>query len=244
MHCSNFIAVSLGSCRRGAFLVVVPFALAVLANSAKGEPPKIDGLFDDWKEFHTGWEETGGVGVGPSGFDVDLKQFYYSNDEKWLYLFFKSQPSLEERYRKNKYSGMVGELYFDTDRSSATGGTILRDVGSPAIRSGAIRGIDVSCWVPIGVGFRSFPDGRSERFYGVSYHLRVWDARQQKFAIERTISESGERHSLIAHGKDGFELAIPLADLQIRSGDTFDFICVEWADNGAKDANRVTITLD
>lgn len=243
MQYADSLFIYLGIRIRCVFAAFVGLAV-VGADRASAEAPIIDGLFDDWTEFHTGWEETGGIGNGPFGDHIDLKQLYYKNDERNLYLFFKSRPSLANRYRKNKLSGMVAELYFDTDSSAATGASKIKGSRSPALRDGTIRGVDITCWVPIGVGMRSFGDGRSERFYGVSYSIHAWDARQRKFAIKRTESESWEPHSLIAHGKDGFELAIPLDDLQKRPGETFDFICVEWADNGSKDANRVAITLD
>ncbi len=244
MHHSNFARICRGARFRFVFAALMVVAPASGADRPQAQAPKIDGLFGDWTECHTGWEETGGVGIGAIGDDVDLKQFYYKNDEKWLYLFFKSNPSLAERFERDKFSGMVAELYFDTDRLPATGATKIKGSRCPAISGGTMPGIDVTCWVPIGVGMRGFPDGRSETFYGVEYRIHVWDPMRRKFAIKRTISESWEPHSLIAHGKDGFELAIPLTDLGMRPGDTFDFICVEWADNGSTDANRISITLD
>jgi hypothetical protein len=244
MNCSSYTSTYLRIRLACTFSLFVLFALVAAASRARAEPPKIDGLFDDWVDFHTGWKETGGIGNGHFGDDIDLKEFYYQNDGKWLYLFFRSNPSLAERYAKNKLSGMVAELYFDTDSSAATGARKIEGSRSPAIRGGAMPGIDVTCWVPIGVGMRGFPDGRSEKIYGVTYNIRVWEPRQHKFAIQRTRSESWEPRSLIAHGKDGFELAIPLSDLRQRPGDTFDFICVEWADNGSTDANRISIRLD
>lgn len=201
---------------------------------------KIDGVFDDWKDFKTGWKETGGVGSGTFGDGIDLKQFYYQNDGKWLYLFFKCEPSIEERDKKTGHqSGNLAWLYVDSDSSAKTG--VIRTDDS------AILGADIRMWVPILVGVQSKRvDGKleSKRFCGVTLSILGWDQQKKAFSIWKGSSSSRDKHRYIAHGKDGVEIAILLSDLGKSKGDKFDFICVEAAHSEPRFTNRISITVD
>ena len=86
---------------------------------------KIDGSFDDWKTYGTAKTTTNldwtTFHISPEYDGIILKEFYYDNDENYLYVFFKFKPTLQERYDKTHSTGSVGCLYIDSDMNTNTG---------------------------------------------------------------------------------------------------------------------------
>jgi len=169
------------------------------------EPLKyeMDGNFDDWKSYETAWNET--RSLAERGLDmgrrfVDLKELYYDNDTNYLYLFFKSEPTLEESYEIRPGSGALGYLYIDSDMNTNTG----------VKRPSTVPGTDIEIYLPIGSG--SPPS--------VHYWMKRWDYALS-FNQEVRQESSKSPASLIAHGKHGVELALPLVDLQMSKGRKF-----------------------
>jgi hypothetical protein len=195
--------------------------------------------FDDWAAFKVGVTNVGGDGNGPFGDDVDITEFDYRNDDTHLYLFFKCKPTIEERYRKTGTSGMFGYFYLDSDSSRQTGATKIDLSGESAM-----LGTEVQIVVSIGIFSRAEPDKPVQSGCFVSYDLKSWNSSANDFSHEIREEESRAYAPLIAHGKDGIEIAIALKDLNKRKGDQFDFICLEAANCRAEFANRVRINLD
>jgi hypothetical protein len=208
---------------------LIALALNVEMANAATPPPKykIDGNVEGWKGYQTGWEETGldwsKVQMTPAFDDFDLKQLYYDNDETYLYLFLKFKPTVQERYDKKRTSGAFGYLYIDSDLNTNTGSTNIDADGSSTI-----PGADIQIWLPVGVYSRYSAEG-TRSGCSVSYDIRRWDPVSKLFQQEIRKAESTEANSLVAHGKDGVEIAILLSDLQLRKGSKFSLYGWEMA---------------
>jgi hypothetical protein len=194
---------------------------------------KVDGSFEEWKDIKSGWKETGEEGVRYPE-DVDIKEFFYTNDDSYLYLFFKCKPTLQSRYEKGGGSGIFAYLYLDSDSNKRTGASVKDESGNSAM-----LGADIRIWVPIGVTSIS-SGGRTKEACSVHYEIKRWNAAVKDFTgVVR--KEDSVHGNLIKHGKDGVEMALLLSDLKKRKGDQFDFICVEWANNSA---SRITMRIE
>ena len=199
----------------------------------------IDGLFDDWQKYRTGWEETGKEGRGDWGDDIDIKQLYYSNDDNYLYMFFRCKPSIEQRHAETKASGRFANLYIDSDSDKTTGVAETDSRGNVAT-----QGADIEISIPIGtyVGFE-VPAGAVECGF-VTYSVRKWNPSSRSFDIEIREEMSMAPGSLIAHGSDGVEIALPLSDLNKARGEKFSFVCLETAHPEPEHANRIVIEIE
>jgi hypothetical protein len=198
---------------------------------------KIDGSIDDWTGYTLAWPETGSTGRGNAGDGIDVKEFYYCNDDTYLYLFLRCNPTLQERYEKIGASGMLAWLYIDSDSNPATGASQKDESGNSAM-----LGTDIRISVPIGIYTKMDP-GQVIKGCNVLYRIENWDGNSKDFSASAFNQDSKESGSLIAHGKDGVEIALPLSVLRKRKGDRFDLICVEAANDRPEFANRTTIKL-
>ncbi|MBI3849020.1 MAG: hypothetical protein HY298_01835 [Verrucomicrobia bacterium] len=201
---------------------------------------KIDGDFLDWKTFETSWTETGldwsKINVDPPFDGFDLKELHYDNDGAYLYLFVKCKPSVQERYDKRHSAGSLGSIYIDSDSDTNTGAT-----GRDASGMATVPGADIE--IPLLVGIYMSTGGCRKDQSGcyVSYEVKLWDSAKNSFSSGTHEASSRSEVPLIAHGTDGVELAIPLADLNKARGDSFDLICWE---TGPRDyASKVTVRL-
>jgi hypothetical protein len=149
-----------------------------------------------------------------------------------LYLFFKCIPSILERYKKYGFSGIFAYLYIDSDSNKSTGATKIDHSGNSAM-----LGTDFRIWVPIGVGASVL---QSSGCY-ISYEMHKWNSSSKDFSIQIRKEFSHRPNSLIAHGDDGIEIALLLSDIKMSQGQKFDFICLEWANNESKYANRIQV---
>ena len=187
-------------------------------------PPKykIDGNFDDWKSYQTAqiangfpWDK---LVITPPYDGIMLKEFYYDSDDNYLYLFFKFKPTLQERYDKTHSSGALGYLYIDSDMDTNTGCTDFDTGGTspiPGIVSGTstIPGAEFQIYFPIGIYMNSAASGCY-----VAYEIKRWDSTAKSFAQTVRIADSREGGTLIAHGKDGVEVALLLTDFKLAKG--------------------------
>ena len=199
----------------------------------------IDGSFDDWQEFKTAWTETGKEGFGTFGGDIDIKQFHYCNDDQYLYLFLECNPTVQELFEETGAGGIVAYLYLDSDSDESTGATKPDLSGNSAM-----LGSDIQIWIPIGVYVQYSATEEVETGCYVSYTLQRWSPQSEGFDTEVREESSRSMNSLIMHGKDGIEIAIPLSDLGKAKGDKCDLICVEWAHNDPENANRISIEIE
>jgi hypothetical protein len=221
------------------YLIALVFCTGSSAAGAEtaGKQPKykIDGLFGDWKSYQTGWRETGidwsKVKMTPTFDGIDLKEFYYDNDDTHLYLFFICKPSVQERYDRTHSSGALGYLYIDRDMSTNTGAS-----GRPPL------GADIEIWLPTGfsISFSESKGSRTNCFIGCE--VKGWDAASKEFKKEIRKSESSDAEPFVAHGKDGVEIALLLSDLGVRKGSKFSLYCLEM-ESLADDMNRTAIQI-
>ncbi len=213
--------------------------LSAQAKEVTNPPPKckIDGVFGDWKGYQTGWNETGldwsKVKMTPAFDGIDLKEFYYNNDETYLYLFIKCKPTVQERYDKTRRTGDLGYLYIDSDMNTNTGATD-RDADG----SSSILGTEIQIYLPTGFSIT----GGTLSGCHLSYDMKRWDASSKLFDQQIRKAESKDANPLVAHGKDGVEIALLLSDLQVRKGSKFSFAC--WESMALRDyVNRTTIQI-
>jgi len=225
-----------------AAIVICQAAAFKLNGQNPPTPPKykVDGNFSDWANFETGWKETGvdwsKVREEPSFEGIDLKEFYYDNDDAYLYLFFKCVPTVQQRYEKQHAAGDLGYLYIDSDMNTNTGST---DRGHGFA---GFVGSDFEIYLPLGVYHRFSPTNGEQSGCYVCYELKRWDPSSKSFGQEVRKEESVTASPLIAHGNDGVELALPLSDLGLKKGNKLSFVCWE---GGAPQSriNKITIHL-
>jgi hypothetical protein len=161
-----------------------------------------------------------------TGFEgIHMKEFYYDNDDKFFYLFFKFRPNIQERYDKHHSTGALGYLYIDTDANTNTGCSGFDSSPIPGMAAdkylsgtATIPGSEIQIYFPIGFYWNDVTSGCY-----VSYTMKRWDAAAKSFVQIVRTEDSRKDASLIAHGKDGVEVAIPLADLGLAKGSEFAF---------------------
>jgi len=191
-----------------------------IAIKEKSKPTRvqIDGSFDDWKEYKSGWSR--GTTNKPDGNPIDdwtavnITECDYSNDQKYLYIFLKFKPSLDQRHKGPHPTGYVGTLFLGT----------LGDQLLTPIKEFARAEFQVS--IPYGCYANTFDGKDSEGSY-VSYRMRKYDANTKAFSIRIRDGTSRDEEALIGHGKDGVEFAIRLSDLKKKSGDRLVLTCID-----------------
>jgi hypothetical protein len=179
----------------------------------------LDGSIKDWSGIEPIWNEGGAEGRGAFEHYVDIKQVYFKNDDRYLYVFMRCTPTVVERYKIHPYSGDIGDLYFDIDDDPATGSGKVLD--SDVFKGEKYRGYEVKVWIPIGVFSSS---GRSIPY--TSYEVRLLE--NEKFSVQGIyMQKSFDEDDLIAHGPDGIELALPLDKLGIKTRTTIRVLLKE-----------------
>lgn len=193
---------------------------------------KIDGNFNDWKNFKTMDTSTIDWSTFTTTFtnidEILLKKIYYDYDNNYLYLFFKFAPSIQEVYDKqHKLLSYGGPLYIDTDANTNTGCTDWDTQNIPPppdvppnewhAGNSTIPGAEIQ--VSFGSGWWADSSGSGCTVY---YEIERWDAATKTFA-NHTVrkEESSDASPLIAHGKDGVEAALLLSDLQLSPTNKF-----------------------
>ena len=195
---------------------------------------KLDGRAGDWAGIEPLWAEAGMPGSGSSGSALDIKQVYFTNDSKYLYVFLRTTPSVQERYDEKQASGNLCDIYLDTDNDAATGCKRVE-----GLDYGDISGYECKIWIPLGVYMGLGGSGPY-----VSYDLGT-PGEDGTFSGDSVMEQSStEEGALIAHGTDGVELAVPLAKINMRSGMTARVLLAESAhvfDKEGKSEGTVTI---
>jgi len=194
---------------------------------------KLDGNFEDWGEIEPLWDEGGAEGHGTRETNIDIKQVYFKNDDQYLYVFMKISPTLVERFQTEESTGIVGDLYFDTDNDPSTGGTyiLLWDTEK-------YKGYEVRVWIPLGYETWS---GETTKYVGYQLYM----AEEGSFSGLETFSQkTTKKDSLIAHGPDGIETALPLDKLGIKVPATVRVLLAEFCNNGEEEGYDVaTLSL-
>jgi len=218
-------------------LAVCAGTIVTDAETASSQPKyKIDGRFEDWKGYQVGWQETGldwsKVDRKPAFEGIDLKEFYYDNDDTYLYLFFKCKRTVEESYNKTHARGALGYLYIDCDMNTNTG----------AIDQDRVPGADIEIWIPIGF-YSDHPAAQgTQSGCFISYEAKRWDASSKMFKQVVCRADSRDPSPLVAHGKDGIEIALLLSEVGVRKGSKVPFVCYDF-ESPLKYANRTTIEI-
>jgi hypothetical protein len=194
---------------------------------------KLDGNFEDWSGIESLWDEGGAEGHGARETNIDIKQVYFKNDDQYLYVFMKISPTLVERFQTEESSGIVGDLYFDTDNDPSTGGTyiLLWDTEK-------YKGYEVRVYIPLGYETWS---GETTKYVGYELYM----AEGGSFpGLETYEQDSHKKGSLISHGPDGIEMALPLDKLGIQIPSTVRVLLAEFCNNGEEEGYDVaTLTL-
>jgi len=122
----------------------------------------------------------------------------------------------------------LGSLYIDSDMDTNTGSG-MRDSsgGSP------VQGADFLIDLPVGLYASYSAEHGSESGCYVEYDIKLWDPALKDFSRRIRRESSRSEFPLIAHGKEGVEIAFPLADLQKHKGDKFTFAC--WEDSSPRE---------
>jgi len=226
------------------FLIIVLLGLTfagrfgALATGVTNPPPKckIDGVFEDWSAYQVAWSETGfdwsKAKMTPAFDGIDLKEFYYDNDETYLYLFIKCKPTLQERYDETHRTAMLGYLYIDSDMNTNTGAAD-RDADGAWTVSGA----EIQIYLP--TGFSSAEGKKSDCL--LIYDMKRWDVSSKLFDQRIRKAESSDSDPLVAHGKDGVEMALLLSDLGVQKGGKFSLAC--WESRALRNINKTSIQI-
>jgi hypothetical protein len=192
-----------------------------IENAPSGTPLlfTLDGSIKDWSGIEPIWNEGGAEGRGAFEHYIDIKQVYFNNDDRYLYVFMRFTPTIAERYKIHPYSGDIGDLYFDIDNDPSTGSGKVFE--SDKFKGEKYRGYEVKVWIPIGVFSSS---GRSTPY--ASYEIRLLE--NEGFSVHGIYAQkSFDEDDLIAHGPDGIELALPLDKLGINTPTTIRVLLKE-----------------
>ena len=178
---------------------------------------KLDGAFEDWDGIEPLWAEGGVEGQGAWETNIDIKQVYFKNDDQFLYVFMKCSPTVDERSQMEKSSGIVGDLYFDTDNDPFTGGTYILSWDTEKY-----KGYEVRVWIPLGIETWS---GETTSYVGYEFYMTDGEGFSGLETYEQTSHKKG---SLIAHGPDGIEMALPLDKLGLQIPATVRILLAEF----------------
>ncbi|HDZ21428.1 hypothetical protein LCGC14_0418590 [marine sediment metagenome] len=182
-------------------------------------------------------QEAGIVGRGPFGHGIDIKQVYMDNDDKVLYLFLRTTPSIAQRYNERRSSGSLVDLYVDTDNDPATG---CKDYD--LFGYGPISGFERKIVVPLGVvaGYK-LGEGSYESYF-ITCDIQQPTAGGQWENVPGTGGPSGGwTPDNIKDSDEGVEMVISLETLNIPPGGTIRILLKEQADPFVKESCNVVI---
>jgi hypothetical protein len=173
---------------------------------------KLDGSIDKWHSRTPAWD--GGLAAADqTPFDVHIMKVYFYNDSHYFYAFIQCSPTIQERSKVSQMSGVVGQIFVDGDDNP--------DTGCPTMGGDdpKYRGYKIRVWLPIGIyvgmsGSGTFVSYDLYRFSGD--HLD--DNNGFNAEIAGSNQNSNVSGSLIADGKDGVEMAIPMEMLGLKPG--------------------------
>jgi hypothetical protein len=180
---------------------------AVATLRAPRGPITVNGDGGDWSGIEPLWQEAGGTGRGQFGDGIDVKQVRFSKDDEKLYVFLHCSPSVAERFAAKATSDELCDIYIDTDGDPSTG---CMDV--LGFEYGTISGYELKLWVPLGV--RKATGEPESPFVACT----IVKAQAGEFELGGKDYDSANDPSVISHGADGVELALPLEELGLTSG--------------------------
>lgn len=189
---------------------------------------KLDGKLDDWTGIEPLWNEGGMEYQGGIKTNVDIKQVYVKNDNKYLYVFMKIVPTIEERSKFWKGSGRIGDLYFDVDNNLSTGAkTVFVFQGSEADK---FKGYEIRVGIPI--GSVSTTEGTASY---ISFNILKQEGEGFSSIMRSFNQDSINKGSLIAHGSDGIEFALPLEKLGLTAPTSVRVLLGEFCHSSKED---------
>lgn len=193
----------------------------------------IDGEAGDWENVAPLWLEAGlsAQGSTPEG-GVDVKEVYVSNDSDYLYIMMRTVPSVSERFKKDPATGGVCDLFLDIDSNPKTGCANAWVMGY-----GELDGYEFKIWITLGVWYEK---GRRWPFVIYKVYRSNKDKFSEDIAKASSIGDEGDKR-LIAHGKDGIELAIPLRHLEVQSGQVVRILLSEDAHIHEKGGHSIRV---
>jgi hypothetical protein len=165
----------------------------------------LDGSLKDWAGIQPLWDEAGVIGQGSFEHDIDIKQVYFKNDAQHLYVFMRTVPTILELFKSSSLGGVLGSLYIDSDNNPGSGAAPMGKM----FESEKFKGYEMRIWLPRGV----MPvHGQDTPF--INYDVRFFEGDD----LSQSLSlrwESYSEGTLIAHGPDGVEFALPLDTLRL-----------------------------
>jgi hypothetical protein len=202
---------------------VVPDQKSQLASNVMESSPllkyRIDGSFDGWTNYaeaetatNFDWDQLQIHLPDPDISEIKVSHFYYDNDDKFLYIFFKLDRTLDQIYGKINAGFSFGCLYFDLDMNTNTGCTQHDQSGISTLPGSEVRIEILGGWF--------IKNGHHGRY--ISYEEAGWNPNTQRFDNDVRHEESLSPSPLIAFGKDGIELAIPLDTLNKTNDGRFN----------------------
>ncbi len=191
----------------------------------------LDGSIKDWIGQEPLWRETGVEGRGPFEESINIKQVFFKNDDKFLFVFMQLSPTIEERFKISGSGDIVGYLYLDTDNDPETGSSEV--VKYAGFTEDKYRGYDVKVFLPVGV--MSSSKGKTPC---VAYEIRSLDNAEFSHMSDFT-QNSFSSQALIAHGKDGIEFALPLDKLGLQPPKTIRVLLAENAHFSKKEGYTI-----
>jgi hypothetical protein len=220
-------------------ITVIAFALT----SCERQPPEIaayhptkymiDGESSDWSSDKIFINEVGALSDSTSR--VDLKQLYLDYDDSFLYLFIKCDPGLVTHFKKHPVSGILAYLYLDYDQDITTGADRIDHSGNEAI-----LGTETRIWIPLGTAISLTSN---ETAFTVSFEVSQWNPHTGEFDSHFRADSKFSNCELVSYTDDGVEMAIPLESLNLSTGNSFDLICCEWANNTPEHTDRREVIL-
>lgn len=192
---------------------------------------RIDGSFDGWTNCKVAetaknldWDAFQFHSEYPDIDSEKIKRFFYDNDDNYLYIFFKLDRTLDQIYGKRYVGFDFGELFFDIDMNTNTGCGASERSGVGALIGSELR-------IQIFGGFYAKNDSGG-KFSGryVYYDEASWDSLAQQFDKNVNHQDSIDAsHRLIACGKDGMALAIPIDSFNNAKNGQFNMAyCPVW----------------
>ncbi len=240
------------SARTGMILLVVVVSVTGCKKGARETTPAtkyaVNGAMDDWGEHTCVLTEAGKTGTKFPN-KIDVKQVHIDNDSSYLYVFLQCSPTPAQRYEVEQTSGGIMSLFFDIDNDRTTGSKGAEVHFHPDKQDGLEVGVQLEIFV---TGEWRLGQGMSVH-HGCGWKASLWNADRQEFVdqddkdlLRHYPYSTEDTPELIADGKDGVELCIPLEQLGVQPGATVRILLREAANSwGDKEGfNEVTLKLN
>lgn len=236
------------SARTGILLLVVVVSVTGCKKAARETTSAtkyaVDGAMDDWGEHTCVLAEAGKTGTKFPN-KIDVKQVHIDNDSSYLYVFLQCSPTPAQRYKVEQSTGGIMSLFFDIDNDRTTGSKGAKVHFHPDKQDG----LEVEVQLEIFVTSEWRPGRGVSGHHGCGWKASLWNADRQEFVdlddkqlfLPYSTKNTPE---LIADGKDGVELCIPLEQLGIQPGATVRILLREAANSWDKEGfNEITLKL-